>query len=420
MSRLWKMLLVALVISIGAQFSLNLFVDGFIITLSIIILPVLLYKNKALNPIWIGALTALVSPLIRALIMMTRIDNFTAVFQLVYPDISFYLTYGLVFYMVYWRYKDQNMTRFLVAVILSDFLSNLVEMGVRTHIVGMDGVILKGLVLIAFGRMLVVFGIVVYLKWYKSFLVREEHEIRYRKLMTFTSTFKAEVYFMQQNMMYIERIMKKSYTTYKRAETEGVSAGLRDDILDITKDVHEIKKDYIRVIQGLEQAFGDRTPLEKILISDLVQMLDINTHEYIESAGLDMRFKSRVDTDRYVVKHYYLMSILRNLVNNAIEASQNTLHPHIELRVEEVENDIHFRVSDNGEGMDSDLMDYVFNPGFSTKFDEGTGDICRGIGLTLVESLVQDTFGGSVNVDSVVGEGTTFTVCIPVEAMEVG
>jgi two-component system sensor histidine kinase YcbA len=214
--------------------------------------------------------------------------------------------------------------------------------------------------------------------------------------------------------------MKKSYMTYKRAETEEVSAGLRDDILDITKDVHEIKKDYIRVIQGLEQAFGDRKPLEKILISDLVQMLDINTHEYIESAGLDIRFKSRVDTGRYVVKHYYLMSILRNLVNNAIEASQNTLHPHIELRVEEVENDIHFRVSDNGEGMDSDLMDYVFNPGFSTKFDEGTGDICRGIGLTLVESLVQDTFGGSVNVDSVVGEGTTFTVCIPVEAMEVG
>ncbi len=419
MSRPWKMILVALIISIGAQFSLNLFVDGFIITLSIIILPVLLYKNKELNPIWIGAITALVSPLIRALIMMTRIDNFGAVVQLVYPDVSFYITYGLVFYMVYWRYKDQNMTRFLVAVISSDFLSNLVEMGVRTHIVGMDDVILKGLVLIAFGRMLVVFGIVVYLKWYKSFLVREEHEIRYRKLMMLTSTFKSEEYFMQQNMMYIEGIMKKSYNTYKRAEAEAVSSGLRDDILDITKDVHEIKKDYIRVIQGLEQGFGDRLPLEKILISDLVEILEINTHEYIESVGLDIRFKTRVDTTRYVLKHYYLMSILRNLVNNAIEASQNALHAYIELRVDEVEDHIHFMVTDNGEGMDNDLMNYVFNPGFSTKFDEGTGDICRGIGLTLVKSLVQDTFGGTVAVDSVVGEGTRFTVRIPVEAMEV-
>ncbi len=46
MNRMVKMLLVALAISIGAQFSLNLFIEGFIITLSIIILPVLLYKIK--------------------------------------------------------------------------------------------------------------------------------------------------------------------------------------------------------------------------------------------------------------------------------------------------------------------------------------------------------------------------------------
>ncbi len=257
-NRIMKMLLVALAISIGAQFSLNLFVEGFIITLSIIILPVLLYKNKELNPIWIGCLTAVVSPLIRGMIMILQTGDPKFVLHLVYPDVVFYVTYGVVFYVAYWGRKDANTTQFLITVYLSDFISNLMEMAVRTRVTGMDGTILKGLALIAFGRLLVVFGIIVYLKWYRSFLVKEEHEIRYRKLMLLTSAFKSEIYFMQKNMMYIESIMKKTYKTYKMAEVENVSEDLKSELLDITKDVHEIKKDYIRVIQGLEQGFGEK------------------------------------------------------------------------------------------------------------------------------------------------------------------
>ncbi len=103
--------------------------------------------------------------------------------------------------MAYWRRKEENITRFLITVFASDLISNLMEMAVRTRIKGMDGTIIRGLVFVAFARLLVVFGILVYLKWYKSFLVREEHEIRYRKLMMLTSLFKSEVYFMQKNMI---------------------------------------------------------------------------------------------------------------------------------------------------------------------------------------------------------------------------
>lgn len=420
MNRVIKMLLVALAISIGAQFSLNLFVEGFIITLSIIILPVLLYKNKELNPIWIGCLTAIVSPLIRGMIMILQTGDPKFVFHLVYPDVVFYVTYGVVFYVAYWGRKDPNTTQFLITVYLSDFISNLMEMTVRTRVTGMDGTILKGLALIAFGRLLVVFGIVVYLKWYRSFLVREEHENRYRKLMMLTSAFKSEIYFMQKNMMYIESIMKKTYKTYKMAESENVSDDLTSELLDITKDVHEIKKDYIRVIQGLEQGFGEKLSPSNIKIQDLIDILEENTFEYIESNKLHVRFKCKVASEVNVKKHYYLMSVLRNLVNNAIEACSSNDDALIELKVKDNGDSVIFSVSDNGSGMDEDILSYIYNPGFSTKFNEKTGDICRGIGLTMVKSLVQDTFKGSVDVDTEPGEGTTFLITIPVQALEVG
>lgn len=420
MNRMMKMLLVAIAISIGAQFSLNLFVEGFIITLSIIILPVLLYKNQDLNPIWIGFLTAIVSPLIRGLIMVVQSGDPKFVFHIVYPDVIFYVTYGIVFYIAYWGRKNPNTTQFLLAVFLSDFISNLMEMGVRTRVTGLDGTILKGLVLIAFGRLLVVFGIIVYLKWYKSFLVREEHEARYRKLMMLTSAFKSEIYFMQKNMVYIENVMKKSYKTYKMSENEDVSPELKKEILDISKDVHEIKKDYIRVIQGLEQGFSEKVPPTEIKIKDLIEILEINTLEYLENSHSRVRFKCRVSSKVNVVKHYYLMSVLRNLVNNAIEACTRHDAPLIEVKVSDVENHVLFTVSDNGAGMEDDIIAYIYNPGFSTKFDEDTGDICRGIGLTMVKSLVQDTFMGTIDVETESGKGTTFSVLIPVDALEVG
>ncbi len=93
----------------------------------------------------------------------------------------------------------------------------------------------------------------------------------------------------------------------------------------------------------------------------------------------------------------------------------------IELKVKEEGKYVLFTVSDNGSGMDDDILSYIYNPGFSTKFDEKTGDICRGgIGLTMVKSLVQDTFMGVVDVTTEQNKGTTFSISIPIEALEVG
>ena len=56
--------------------------------------------------------------------------------------------------------------------------------------------------------------------------------------------------------------------------------------------------------------------------------------------------------------------------------------------------------------------------GFSTKFDEKTGNIYRGVGLSGVKIVVEEQFGGSLEVESTQGAGTAFIVRIPADRLE--
>jgi two-component system sensor histidine kinase YcbA len=103
------------------------------------------------------------------------------------------------------------------------------------------------------------------------------------------------------------------------------------------------------------------------------------------------------------------MSVIRNLIFNSIEAMNSKKMGWVKMKIEEVGDEYVFIVSDNGKGINPGNLDFIFNPGFSTKYNEETGSICRGIGLTLVKDLVQDIFKGDISVESVKNSGTTFT-----------
>ncbi|SHK58281.1 ATP-binding protein [Paramaledivibacter caminithermalis] len=418
MQQLKRMFFVAIIVSIGAQFYLNFFVEGFIITFSVILLPLLLYKNHSLNPILTCIITGIASPLLRIFVIFISIRDFKESIYLVSPDVAFYFTYGFVFYYLYTSYDNKNLTRFAITVLSSDFLSNLVEISVRTHIVGLEGKIVKGLFIIALVRCVIVISIIITFKRYRSFLKTQEHEARYRRLMLLTSIFESETYFMNKNMKYIEDIMKKTFKAYRLSTEKDIPKEFQDIILDLSKDIHEIKKDYIRVIKGLEQIFTNKLKIEKMSIKDMVNILAINTNEYIENEDWNIEFKYKVKCDVFVKDHYYLMSILRNLINNGIEACKDVSNPNINLIIEDEDEKIKIYISDNGVGIKEDHMDYIFNPGFSTKFDKETGDISRGVGLTLVNNLVSDHFDGKIEVKSNLGKGTTFIITIDRDNIE--
>ncbi len=418
MNRLRHTLLIAFCVALASQFNLSYFVKGFIITLSVILLPVFLYNYSELNSIIVGFATGIISPLFRGIIVYLGNKDLNLTFELVGPDVFFYFTYGLVFHCIYSKSLKKDTSRFVLSAFACDFLSNIVEMSIRTRVSDMSFHIIKDLVTIATIRAIIVLGIVISMKYYRSFLIKEEHESRYRKLMLLTSGFKSEIYFMNKNISLIEDVMKRSYNTYKMIFEGDYPNELKNISLDIAKDVHEIKKDYIRIIKGLEAISKDKIDYSKMNIKDIVKILEIDTKEYIKANNLDISINFSVRTDFYIEKHFYLMSILNNLINNGIEAIGKRTRGKLSLIIYESAKDYIFEIRDNGKGIKEGDLDYIYNPGFSTKFDENTGNIERGIGLALVSDLTRGTFGGDISVSSEPGKGTIFRISISKETME--
>lgn len=107
-----------------------------------------------------------------------------------------------------------------------------------------------------------------------------------------------------------------------------------------------------------------------------------------------------------------MQQVLFNLIINAGEAAQNRPEAWvlISTRFDRVKNEIILRVSDNGEGIQRENLSKIFDPFFTTK-QEGKG---VGLGLAVVYGIIE-AHHGDIEVESTPGEGTCFTVRIPLE-----
>jgi signal transduction histidine kinase len=120
--------------------------------------------------------------------------------------------------------------------------------------------------------------------------------------------------------------------------------------------------------------------------------------------------------DRRVVGHWdpdQLRQVLVNVIGNAIDASEK--HAPIMISTEIVSIDLpkgvtskraRLTIADQGKGVDSAIVERMFEPFFSTK-KRGTG-----LGLAIVKQIVEQ-HDGTISVKSEVDKGTRFTIDLP-------
>ena len=104
-----------------------------------------------------------------------------------------------------------------------------------------------------------------------------------------------------------------------------------------------------------------------------------------------------------------LYQILTNLIRNAVAASREGGTP-VAVSLEQVGEVLRLTVQDHGVGIVAEHLERIFEPGFTTQ-EFGSGS---GTGLTVVRQTAQEMFGASVDVQSVVGQGATFSVRFPI------
>lgn len=107
--------------------------------------------------------------------------------------------------------------------------------------------------------------------------------------------------------------------------------------------------------------------------------------------------------------------VLLNMIVNASHAIANALGESpetkgkITIATKRVEDQAHISISDTGCGIDQKNVSKIFDPFFTTKAaGKGTGQ-----GLAIAYAAVTEKHGGSIHVESEVGQGTTFTIKLP-------
>lgn len=123
-----------------------------------------------------------------------------------------------------------------------------------------------------------------------------------------------------------------------------------------------------------------------------------------------MTEESELHSDLEVPSVHDIVLIAGNFVENAFDVLKNYDGERIvNLSILDFDKEIVIIVEDSGPGMTEEVMSKMFDRGFSTK--EGSD---RGFGLYLVKQSV-DNLNGTITVDSALGEGTTFTVRLPMK-----
>ena len=109
--------------------------------------------------------------------------------------------------------------------------------------------------------------------------------------------------------------------------------------------------------------------------------------------------------------------VFLNLFGNGFYATNKRVHadgdagyrPSLSVSTREAKNAVEVKIRDNGTGIPADIRDKLFQPFFTTKpTGEGTG-----LGLSISYDIITQQHGGSITVDSKVGEYSEFTIRLP-------
>jgi PAS domain S-box-containing protein len=165
--------------------------------------------------------------------------------------------------------------------------------------------------------------------------------------------------------------------------------------------VQKIVRQLLDFSQQHEPAFS---PADINRIVD--QVLGLTTHLFA-SNRIHLETFPTNDLPSVMVDRHMIEQVLMNLILNAVQAMKNG--GVLTIRTSVAEGICRVEVTDTGSGIPASVLPRVFDPFFTTK-GEGEG---TGLGLSVNLGIVE-RHGGKILVESEVGKGTTFTLCLPV------
>jgi signal transduction histidine kinase len=188
-----------------------------------------------------------------------------------------------------------------------------------------------------------------------------------------------------------------------------LSAEQRQPVERIGASAHELHElitstlDLSRIEAGSLQL-----EVEEVEVAEIVRRLAEETHEIRQKPGLRFSWQIAPDLPALRTDPLKLKVVLKNLVVNAIKFTEEG---SVTVEARRHEDGVEFAVVDTGAGIPADALARIFEA-FRQEGESRGRRAGVGLGLYIVRRLV-DLLGGTVRVESEIGQGSTFRVWIP-------
>jgi signal transduction histidine kinase len=188
----------------------------------------------------------------------------------------------------------------------------------------------------------------------------------------------------------------------------------------LTEENKELIDHLNRSLQSLETTIRDLSHIidirnnlsrirQKIILDEELDQVKVLLEKEIFDHQVAIEYNFSEAAEIYAVKHM-VDSILYNLISNAIKYRSPDRKPHIRITSTKADGQIILSVEDNGLGLDvGKYKEKLF--GLYKRFHTHTDG--RGLGLFLVKLQTQ-SMGGTIDVSSKLGAGSTFTITLPI------
>lgn len=189
------------------------------------------------------------------------------------------------------------------------------------------------------------------------------------------------------------------------AQTE---SGSKEDLMLGIQTIKTRSEGLLRFAEAYRNLNKIEKPhLSRFPVRELFESLDILFEPTLLQHNIELEIILKNPNLKITADRSLLDQMFINLMLNAIDAVKDANSPCIQLYAEQLtENIVEIKVLDNGKGMPKEIQERIFIPFFSTK---GTGS---GVGLSLCKQIAL-LHGGNIDVHSIVGKGTAFTIALP-------
>ncbi|MBO8130344.1 MAG: PAS domain S-box protein [Candidatus Marinimicrobia bacterium] len=186
---------------------------------------------------------------------------------------------------------------------------------------------------------------------------------------------------------------------------------IQESLKKIRENINRINRIVKELVDFSRPTTGEKTKVQiNEIISSAVGLLKYD----VRCEKINFHINLNPDVPLIYLVPDQIHQVVMNMLLNSIDACKDKESGNIHVNTYANDSYVSIEIIDDGEGINPDIIDRIFEPFFTTK-DVGYG---TGLGLSVSHGIIS-SIGGNIKVESTPGEGTKFTINIPIDKSEV-